>query len=280
MLKIGEFSRLSQVTVKTLHHYDEIGLFKPSHIDDCTGYRYYTLEQLPRLHRIMMLKELGLSLEQIRALLETNLGLEQLRGMLALKQAEVQQRVDEEVARLARVKFHLRQIELEAKMSELDIVVKTIEPMRALSMRKVFASDRDIAPTRQRITTALAKHEVKTREPYLTILHADLERGVTEHNLDMELVVPVEGTPAQQLTLDTGEVMNLVTLPAIGQAATYLLKGSYYHINDGLVDLQRWVVANGYKLSGSIRVLYLRGPMHAVADSEWLAEIQYPLEKA
>ena len=65
MLKIGEFSQLSQVTVKTLHHYDEIGLLKPAHIDRFTNYRYYTVEQLPRIHRIMALKELGLSLEQI-----------------------------------------------------------------------------------------------------------------------------------------------------------------------------------------------------------------------
>ena len=65
MLKIGEFSRLSQVTVKTLHHYDDLGLLRPAHIDQETGYRYYTVEQLPRIHRIMAIKELGLSLEQI-----------------------------------------------------------------------------------------------------------------------------------------------------------------------------------------------------------------------
>ncbi len=63
VLKIGEFSRLSQVTVKTLHHCDELGLLQPAHIDQFTGYRYYTVEQLPRIHRIMALKELGLSLE-------------------------------------------------------------------------------------------------------------------------------------------------------------------------------------------------------------------------
>lgn len=65
MIKIGEFSQLSQVTVKTLHHDDEMGLLKPAHIDAFTNYRYYTVEQLPRINRIMALKELGLTLEQI-----------------------------------------------------------------------------------------------------------------------------------------------------------------------------------------------------------------------
>jgi DNA-binding transcriptional MerR regulator len=87
MLKIGDFSRLGQVTVKTLHHYDDLGLLHPAHIDASTSYRYYTLEQLPRLHRIMALKELGLFLEQIGLLLDKELSTEQIRGMLSLKQA-------------------------------------------------------------------------------------------------------------------------------------------------------------------------------------------------
>jgi DNA-binding transcriptional MerR regulator len=91
MLKIGEFSRLSQVTVKTLHHYDEIGLLKPSQTDPFTSYRYYALDQLPRLHSIMALKELGLSLDEIAQVLLEDLPPEQIRGMYRLKRAELQQ---------------------------------------------------------------------------------------------------------------------------------------------------------------------------------------------
>src|SRR5262245_35033716 len=118
MLRIGEFSRLSQVTVKALRHYDDLGLLKPSVIDRFTDYRYYTLDQLPRIHRIMVLKELGLSLEQIVQIMTTELPLDQLKGMLVLKQAEMQRRIDEELGQLARVHFHIRQIEMEANMSE------------------------------------------------------------------------------------------------------------------------------------------------------------------
>ena len=90
MLKIGEFSRLSQVTIKTLHHYDELGLLKPARIDPTTNYRFYTVEQLPRIHRIMALKEMGLSLEQIGLLLEKDLSTEEMRGMLRMQQAQIQ----------------------------------------------------------------------------------------------------------------------------------------------------------------------------------------------
>ena len=92
MLKIGEFSRLSQVPVKTLRYYDEIDLFKPSGIDRFTDYRYYTLDQLSRIHSIMALKELGLSLEEVAQMLYKDLPPEQIRGMFRLKQAQVRER--------------------------------------------------------------------------------------------------------------------------------------------------------------------------------------------
>src|SRR6187431_3208576 len=72
MFRIGDFSRLARVTIKTLHHYDEAGLLQPKHVDRQSGYRYYDASQLPTLHRILLLKDLGFSLEQIRDLLRAD----------------------------------------------------------------------------------------------------------------------------------------------------------------------------------------------------------------
>jgi len=83
MLKIGEFSRLSQVTVKTLHHYHEIGLLVPAQVDNWTDHRYYSVDQLPQIHRIMALKAWGLSLEQIGLMLSERLDSQQVRGCCA-----------------------------------------------------------------------------------------------------------------------------------------------------------------------------------------------------
>ena len=93
MLKIGDFSQLGQVSVRTLHHYDERGLSKPAETDGWTGYRFYSVDQLPRLHRILALKDLGFSLDQIGRLVEDDVPAEQLRGMLALKQAEIERQL-------------------------------------------------------------------------------------------------------------------------------------------------------------------------------------------
>src|SRR5262249_34177799 len=137
MLKIGEFSRLSQVPIKTLHYYDDIGLLKPSQTDPFTNYRYYTLDQLPRIHRIMSLKELGLSVDEIAQFLLEDLPVEQLRGMFLLKRIQAQQRIREEEVRLADIEFRLRQIEQSGTIQTMDIVIKRIEPFHALTLRRI-----------------------------------------------------------------------------------------------------------------------------------------------
>src|SRR5438128_819456 len=124
MFRIGEFSRLTQVTVKALRYYDEVGLLQPAAVDELTGYRYYALNQVPRLNRILALKELGLSLEQIALLLHETISLSQLQAMLHDKRAELEARIREEHARLARVEARLRQIEQEESLTGYEVRLK------------------------------------------------------------------------------------------------------------------------------------------------------------
>jgi DNA-binding transcriptional MerR regulator len=126
----------------------------PDHIDASTSYRYYTLGQLPRLHRIMALKELGLSLEQIGLLLDGYVSTDQIRGMLRLKQVELQQQVHEEQARLAMIEFRLRMLEAEDDFPVLDVVIKRVPPMRVLSMP--VGENHNMATVAREIRSAIA----------------------------------------------------------------------------------------------------------------------------
>jgi len=128
MLKIGDFSKQAQVSVKTLRYYDERDLLKPAWIDRFTGYRYYALIQLPRLNRIIVLKDLGFSLEQIKRILQDNLPPDELRGMLRLKHAELEKHIQEEQARLDRIEDRLRHIEQE-DVFLLDILAQQKEQL-------------------------------------------------------------------------------------------------------------------------------------------------------
>src|SRR3954468_8025960 len=95
MMRIGDFSRLSRVSVKTLRYYDELGLIKPARVDEFTGYRYYDYDQYARINRVLALRALGLSLERIRQVLDAGVSLEQLKAMLQLQRAEIEQRIGE-----------------------------------------------------------------------------------------------------------------------------------------------------------------------------------------
>src|SRR3954452_18756099 len=119
MLKISDFSRLGRVSIRMLRHYEMVGLLAPTHVDQATGYRFYSVAQLPRLNRILALKDLGFSLEQIEVVLR-GLTLDQLHGMLKLRHAEAEQQIAQEQGRLARIATRLRQIESENTMSNYD----------------------------------------------------------------------------------------------------------------------------------------------------------------
>src|SRR5512134_761586 len=145
MIKIGDFARLSQVSVVTLRYYDEMDLLKPVRVDAFTGYRFYSSDQLPRLNRILALKDLGFSLEQIRLMLADSLTSEQLRGMLTMQREEVEKRLTGEQERLRRIESRLRQIELEDKMPKYDVVLKNAPPMLVAS-RRVTVPTNDQVP--------------------------------------------------------------------------------------------------------------------------------------
>ena len=276
MLKIGEFSRLSQVTVKTLHHYDDIGLLKPSDVDHDTGYRYYSLDQLPHIHRIMALKELGLSLDQIAIMLNQGVSQEQLHGMLQLKRAELRQRVEEEQARLAQVEFRLRQMTMERLPTELDIVVKQVKPVRALTIRGSYPSFDAMESIRAEILAALARSTITLAGSPMGIYYGDEFR--TE-DIDHECAAPVDPSWQTDLVLEACGVMKLRELAALDLAATYIHQGDYDTLKEKFAVLQRWVVLNGYRLGGETRFIFYRGPMNHPDPASYLTEIQHQIER-
>jgi DNA-binding transcriptional MerR regulator len=278
MLKIGEFSRLSQVPVKTLRYYDDIGLLKPSQTDPFTSYRYYVLDQLPRIHRIMALKELGLSLDEIAQFLLEDFPVEQIRGMFLLKRVQVQQRVREEQARLAQIEFRLRQIEQEGMIDTTDIVIKRIESFYALTLRGIARPRREREAAGKAINAAVKEGLIKpTSSPRVNIYYEEEFRGEYD---DYERCIPVPSTHTPIVTLENGETFKLRELPAIEAVASYMHQGDYDTLGEKYLFLQRWAVENSYKLSGVWRFVWHQGPMHDVDPSEYLTELQHPIEPA
>lgn len=139
MFTIGDFARHGRVSVRMLRHYDAIGLLRPAHVDPHSGYRFYEADQLARLNRVIALKELGFTLEQVGSILDEQIGAEELRGMLRLRQAELETALAEAAGRLAQVGARLRAIESEGHMPTQDVVIKRIPPVRLAELSGVAA---------------------------------------------------------------------------------------------------------------------------------------------
>jgi DNA-binding transcriptional MerR regulator len=274
MLKIGDFSKLSQVTIKTLHHYDEFGLLKPIHIDPSTSYRYYSVEQLPQVHRIMALKELGLSLEQIRLMLGDDLPAEHIRGMLSLKQAEIQQRLREEQERLQRIEFHLRMIELEGHIPTLDVVIKEIPSLYALTLRS-SVEPQNMVPLGLEFEEAAANHNLQLTGSVTEIrFEEEFQFG---HN-DVEFVWPVSSAQVEPIGLKTFGTLQPKLVQGLPTVASYIVRGTDpQHYTDILPIFRRWIVDNGYKLRPSHRLVFHRGPIEHAEYEDWIIEFQHEI---
>lgn len=263
MFKIGEFSRLTQVTVKALRHYDRLGLLPPAHIDEFTGYRSYSAAQLPRLNRILALKDLGLALEQIGQFLDANLSPDQLRALLTIKQSETRRRLEEEGERLARIEARLRQLSEQAQ-PRYDVVVKRVPAQRVLSLRQVLPERGAIGGLFRQLHAYEQRYRFTVTDR-LAIWH---DREYREAGIDAEAAF-VSADP-----LPPGGAVRERELPTATMACT-VHSGPTETIGEACMALLSWIETNGYQIAGPERVRAIeRGGPNSTA------ELQVPIVKA
>jgi DNA-binding transcriptional MerR regulator len=278
MIKIGEFSKLVQVPVATLRYYDQVGLLKPVEVDRFTGYRYYSASQLPRLHRILALKGLGFTLEQIGEVLAEGLTPEQMRGMLRLRHAQISQQLADMQSQLVEVEVRLQQIEREEALSTYDVILKQVEPQLIASVRTKLPNHSAVGALFAEVYDELGPYVAETLGPHpgqggqTLVLWYDTE--FKEHDVDGAAAFILR-CPAP----DRGR-MHVHELPPALTAAT-IHHGAYNTIGEAHEAVLRWIEANGYQIVGPDREIYLynKTPIR-LDDPTYVTEIQYPLEKA
>ncbi|MEE1783926.1 MerR family transcriptional regulator [Streptomyces sp. SP17BM10] len=273
MLNIGDFARHGRVSVRMLRHYDAIGLLHPARVDPVSGYRFYEAAQLARLNRVIALKELGFTLQQVRAVLDEEVDAAELRGMLRLRRAELAEAIAADTRRLARVGARLRTIESEGTMSTHDVVVKPVPSVRAAELSAVAASYQPedigpvIGPLFEELCRRLAAAGVAETGPAVARYEEAPEGGGA---VLVRAAVPVgPGVQAQEHDFD------VVDLPALAHAATVVHRGSMDDAMGAFQELAHFIEANGYRSTGYARELYLECPDDR---AHWVTELQEPVE--
>jgi DNA-binding transcriptional MerR regulator len=253
MFSIGDFASYGRVSVRMLRHYDAIGLLPPAHVDPATGYRTYDAGQLSRLNRIVALKDLGFTLEQVASILDDKVSVDELRGMLRLRRADLESRLAADAARLRQVEARLRLIEEEDTMPTDDVQVKRIPGVRVAELAGLADSFEPeaigpvIQPLYDRLVAALGRAHVTPTGPDVAY-YEDAPGG--------DQVVVHAAVPVNAVASDTYEFA-IVDLPTIEQAAAIVHRGPMDSVVATAQTLARWIDANGYRSGDYHRELYL-----------------------
>jgi len=275
MFSIGEFARLGDVSVRTLRHYDEIGLLKPARVDPVTGYREYSAGQLGKLNRIIALKELGLSLTQARRLLD-GITLDELRGMLMLRHAQLEHELEERRGQLLGVEARLRYITQEAGMPADDIVAKTIPAtgVVVLTGHAPAIGPPDIVPVVNRLKEQFDRLRIcdRVRETGPFMLFYEYGKGDVTVHLGLPVAEPPGDLPAPA---------QYRVLPQIEAAATVRTGRASSIFPAVYQDLVRWIDERGYQshLASSREVWVHEVDDIADAPTQQVFEVQVPFTR-
>lgn len=274
MFSIGEFARHGRISVRMLRHYDSIGLLHPAYTDPASGYRFYQAGQLSDLNRIVALKDLGFTLEQVRAILAERVSAAELRGMLRLRKAEIETQLEAETVRLARVEARLLTIEDEGRVPVDGIVTKHLAPVRVAEVtgRANGYQPGDITPVIQPLYcdlwTRMASAELDPTGPALAYYTDSQARasGIVVH-----AACPVAAE------LGDRDGLTVVDLPDVHRAAAIIHHGSMDDVLPTGQALARWIDASGYQSVGYAREVTINwSPDH----DEWVTELQQPISAA
>jgi len=264
---------MAQVSPRQLRHWDELGLLQPLKVDSSSGYRYYSATQLSALNRIVALKELGLSLDQIQRFVNDDVSLDEMQGMLLLRKAELEQQVLAEMRRIRTIESRLKQIREHGQRVH-DVVVKHVPATKFIGVRTTSLDWESNLRQWNTVTHLLMESSENVYGNFMGILHAD---GTATDYFDMEIgrILKTDSHPPLQ-TRD-GQPFTVRELPTC-EMATFIQKGAPYEVHIGFSAIGEWAELNNYAFAGPMRGIILH-PTQFQDTAELIVEAQFPIQK-
>ena len=256
MFRIGDFSRIARVSARLLRFYDELGLFVPAHADEQTGYRYYAIEQLAELNRILVLKELGFNLDQVRDILRAKIAPSELRNMLVLRRNDVEQTLTLEARRLQQIETRIAQLESDGTLSADDVIVRAEPAREILSLRRTvpsFAAARGLILELRELARPLLPRGCTPT--LLAIAHSP---QFEQDELDVEFAYVLDGMPP--VPGRTGHSLTRRTLESVERMAVCVRVGLPEDAHLVTAKIGQYLAASGDALAGPSREVFLKLP--------------------
>jgi DNA-binding transcriptional MerR regulator len=271
MLKIGDFSKLTRISIRMLRHYDEIGLLKPDSIDTFTGYRYYSAAQLPVANRVTTLKNMGFSLAVISEIMSQYHDAGQVKRHLQIKLAEVKEQLEQTQYRLNSLEATIKRLGKDDTAMKYDVSYKEIPERYVASLRRIISTYQDESVLWNQMSREIGcKLQMANPSYSLAVFH---DEGYKESDVDVEIQVAVQGKYE-----NTENVVFKTVGPAQVAAAVY--KGSYEKLTEVNEAVATWISDNGYDYSGPMFCIYHVSPGQDPNPDNWVTEVCYPVKKA
>jgi DNA-binding transcriptional MerR regulator/effector-binding domain-containing protein len=275
MFRIGDFSRLARVTIKTLHHYDEAGLLQPSHVDRQSGYRYYAASQLQTLQRILLLKDLGFALEGIRELLQADA--DTWARTLERRRAELSASIAADQSRLLRLTALQQTLDHDGT-EPTSVVLREVPAVEVYSVRRrVPQLGGPMQALFEQAEAEVAAAQGRSPASPFTIFH---DPDYRETDVDVEICIPVKAGVHELATR---------VVPASAAMGCITYRGPYEQTPMLYSQLLQWLDRSGMRMSGPLREVYHRYGADQVGyrlpasvltnnSAEYVTELQAPVK--
>ncbi|KWX75447.1 MerR family transcriptional regulator [Paenibacillus riograndensis] len=269
MFKIGEFSKLTQISIRMLRYYDEVGLLKPAETDKWTGYRMYSVEQIPVLNKIIYLRDSGFNVSEIAVALD-KMDDKSLIEQLDAKYAEIEKTIQDNIVKLRKIEVAKKELLGQKNEIHYNISIKSIPSYQVLSLRRIIRDYYAEGELWQELSAFAAENHIHIYSNTFSIYH-DIE--YKESHVDVELCLPVK---KQGKSTNSFTYRNTEPIPTM---ACTMVCGDFTNIAGAYIAFAEWLQQNSqYKMSGQTRQIVHRGPWNENNPEKYLIELQIPLE--
>ncbi len=269
MFTIGAFAAMGRVSVRMLRHYDAIGLLRPARVDEFSGYRFYEADQLRRLNRMLALKDLGLTLEQVKSILDDEVDGTSLLELLRRRESELRDQIAADRERLGRIEARLKLIAAETDDQSRLVTIEQITPVRVALCSGVAASSShdDVGPVISDLFGQLITVIGDVVQGPAIATYRPLDDG----SLAVQACCPVTADFA------AGAGYEVAELPGHPTAAGYLHHGVMAEIGGAYQVLAAWIEDSGDRTDGTAREVYLVG--YPEPEERWQTLVQMPVQR-
>jgi len=270
MFKIGEFSKLTQVSIRMLRYYDEMGLLKPAEIDKFTNYRLYSTEQISALNKIIFLRDLGFNVSEIATALN-HWDNKYIISQLENKRLGIENMIKSEQDKLLKIELAKKDIQQEKIAIHYNVSIKSIPSYQVFSLRRTVPDYYAEGQLWKEMSDFANENSIPISSNTFTIYH---DTDYREKDVDIEICAPVA-----RMGENTNGFIYRITEPVPIMACT-MVYGRFENILGAYLALAKWLQEhNQYRMTGQSRQIVHRGPWNEEDPDKYLTEIQIPLIK-